>query len=138
MAQRKSFSEKFKNVDLLSFGSISFTAGCFIAVLCIGSLFFSIRKTLIAGFLFGYIFSVINFRLLKSAVEASVHREDAKSASAFVTIRYFLRFIMKFAVLFAGFTSPLLNVVAVIVGLLSVNWAIYLLTLINTKKLNKE
>ena len=138
MEQRKSFSDKFRNIDLLSFGCISVTAGCIVGILCIGSLFFSAKKTLIAGFLFGYIFSVINFRLLKSAIEASVYKEDAKSASAFVTIRYFVRFAMKSAVLLVGFTSPHLNAVAVIVGLLSTNAAIYLLTLINTKKINKE
>ncbi|MBR6802058.1 MAG: ATP synthase subunit I [Eubacteriaceae bacterium] len=138
MSQRNSIREKFKNADLLSFTSICVGAVVICVILCIAGLLFSNRREFISGILFGLIFSIINFRLLKSAMERSVYKEDSKAAAFFVTIQYFVRFVMKAGALYIGFASDRLDTVAVIVGLLSVNIAIYVLNLINTKKTNKE
>ncbi len=134
MSQRNSITDKIRNADLLSFTSISVGASLICVALCIISLFFRGRKEIISGLLFGLVFSIINFRLLKSAMERSVYKESSKKASAYVTVQYFVRFALKAVVLYIGFASDRLNTAAVIVGLLSVNAAIYMLNLINTKK----
>ena len=138
MRQGNSLKEKFNNADLLSAGSITAGAGILTGIISVVSLFFPDRRELITGLLFGFIFSVINFRLLKSAMERSVLKDNSKAAAAYVTGQYFLRFFMKALVLYVAFASEKLNTAAVIAGLLSVNAAIYVLNLINTKKSNKE
>lgn len=130
--------DKIKSADLLSFTSICVGASLICVVLCIISFFMEGTKEIITGLLFGSVFSVINFRLLKSAIESSVYKESSKKASAYVTAQYMIRFAMKAVVLTVGFVSPLMNPFAVIIGLLSVNISIYALNLINTKKSNKE
>lgn len=138
MSQRNSIMEKIRNADLLSFTSISIGACVLCLIIGIVCLFFQNRKELISGLIFGLIFSIINFRLLKSAVERSIYKETSKAASFYVTVQYFIRFALKAVVLYIGFASRHLGTVGVIAGLLSVNAAIYVLNLINTKNLNKE
>ncbi len=138
MSQRNSITEKIKNADLLSFTSICVGACVICLVIGIISLFFQNRKELLSGLLFGLIFSIINFRLLKSAVERSIYKETSKAAAFYVTVQYFIRFALKAIVLCIGFASKSMSTVCVILGLLSVNAAIYVLNLINTKNLNKE
>lgn len=138
MSQRNSITDKIRNADLLSFTSICVGASLICVVLGIISLFFRSRWEMISGLLFGLVFSIINFRLLKSAVDRSIYKESSKKASAYATVQYFLRFFLKAIVLYVGFVNEKLDTASVIVGLLSVNAAIYVLNLINTKKINKE
>ena len=103
------------------------------------SLFFQNAKIYIFGLLFGFVFSILNFRLLKLTLTKAVTLPPNK-IKGYVVSRYFIRYILKGVVLFVAFWREDVNAVAVILGLVTINLAIYLLNLFNivNKKLNKE
>lgn len=137
MKNKTKFSDFLRSKDLSSPESIYVTAAIIIAVLCVGSLFFKQPHRIVLGLLLGLLFSILCFRLLKSAVETSLTLPQRKVAG-YMQSRYMIRFFIKGVALYIGFTNELFNGLAVLCGLLSTAWAIHLLNLINIKISNKE
>ena len=108
-------------------------------VLVIGSLFLENSKIYILGLLFGTALSVINFRLLKLTLERSV-KLPANKINKYIVSRYILRYVIKAVALFTGFMYDGMNAIAVILGLLILNFSIYIINFfgIFQKKVSKE
>lgn len=87
-------------------------------------IFTSNWKDWVTGLLFGTIFGILNFRLLAVTLEKSVDKSPSK-AQSYVMSRYFIRYILTAVVLFIGFKADYMEVVAVIVGILSIKIVIF-------------
>lgn len=86
--------------------------------------FISNWKDWVTGLAFGTIFGILNFRLLALTLEKSVEKSPSK-AQSYVMSRYFIRYILTAIVLFIGFKADYMEIIAVIIGLLSIKIIVF-------------
>ncbi len=90
-----------------------------IVVTGISLFFIKIDKTIISGFLIGYVFTVLKLFLIERIIMNSLKKNPEK-AESYVKLHYFIRFLLTFLILLISFADSSINgyVVAVLFILL--------------------
>ncbi len=96
----------------------------FNGVLMILSLVIFRDVTLPIGLLFGASIAVLNFLELSKTLKIAV-KKSPQGASTFAGIKYFVRFIVTGITLYVAITTPHINFLSTVIGLLSVKLVIY-------------
>ena len=91
---------------------------------------FSNPETLILGYVFGVLISMLTLKLLDNTINKAIMMSPSK-ANGYITFHYFLRYIIYFVVLSVAAMADYLNFMATAIGLLMVKYAIYISTLLD-------
>lgn len=89
------------------------------------------------GILFGALFGVLAFVELAITLNKSVTMSPGK-ASQYVTLKYFMRFLLTATVLVVSILSPYVHIIGTIMGLLSIKLVIYITNLFNSTSYFKK
>ncbi|MBF7096160.1 ATP synthase subunit I [Alkalibacter mobilis] len=84
--------------------------------------------SLLMGLVFGMVFSILNFRLLQLTIKKSMSMPASK-AQAYVTSRYFVRYLLAGAVLYVSINNETMNVLGTVIGLLLIKFVIFILNI---------
>lgn len=95
-----------------------------ICLLIILSIFlFEDYMPIVKGFVFGGSIGVLNFLLLGNTIVKAL-KKNSRSATVFVRINYFVRYIIIGVVLFVSVKAEYINAISVLIGLLLVKYII--------------
>lgn len=92
-------------------------------IIGISAFIFKEPKSIILGYLFGTIISILGFKLLHNTINKAVNMSPGK-ATAYSTAHYMLRYFIYFIVLGVAALADYLNFPAAILGLLIVKFVI--------------
>jgi hypothetical protein len=92
-------------------------------------------KSIIYGYIFGALISMLGFKLLNNTINKSVLMKPSR-ASRYSTLHYVLRYIIYFIVLLVSVIADYLNFPATILGLTAVKFVIIFSAILdyNSKK----
>ncbi len=79
-----------------------------IAIIFISLFFIKIDKSIIIGFLIGYIFTVLKLFLIERIIMNSLKKHPSK-AESYVKIHYLIRFLLTFVILLISFADSSIN-----------------------------
>lgn len=96
-----------------------------VSLLLIGISFFIFKdyKSVIYGYIFGMLISILGFKLLHTTINRAVEMSP-KKAMAYSTVHYMLRYLIYFVVLSVAALADYLNFLATILGLMMVKFTI--------------
>lgn len=119
------FVKQQKNILLFSF--------LFTLIIAIIMLFFKSRRVLISGLVFGYVFSLLNYRLLYLNLKKALNLKSTR-ASIKVAINYFIRSILTFLIMYVGFVNDNISLLGTIFGLFTLKIVLYVYNIFYNKK----
>lgn len=97
-------------------------------IIGISLILFKDSYSIILGYIFGIIISMLTFKLLDSTINKAIRMTPAK-ASSYSMLHYFLRYLIYFIVLGVAAIADYLNFPATVLGLLMVKFAIFISTI---------
>ncbi|NLY45613.1 MAG: hypothetical protein GX053_06445 [Tissierella sp.] len=97
-------------------------------IIGISLILFNDPYSIILGYIFGIIISMLTFKLLDSTINKAIRMTPAK-ASSYSMLHYFLRYLIYFIVLGVAAIADYLNFPATVLGLLMVKFAIFISTI---------
>ena len=96
-------------------------------IICLGLMLFSFFAgdplKFVLGVLFGGIYSILNFRLMKVSFEKAI-KMPSDGAQKYIQTRYFLRFFISGVVIYMAVITPWLNIIGVLLGLSAVKGSV--------------
>ena len=119
---RKNNQEKFP-IMLVIIGVVG------IICMLLGLWFNSEPMVWIKGVLFGTIFTMIKWNLMKNTITKSVDMPEAKAAN-YTMLHYGLRYLLTIAVLVVAALEPSISLIGTFIGLLTMKIATYVVLLL--------
>lgn len=98
---------------------IKYSLFAMIAVMAVSFFVLKEPKPFIVGVLFGTLIGILNFRSMAIALEKAV-KMNSGSASAYVTVMYFIRMGIYAAVIYLSIRAPYIHVLGTIIGLVTI------------------
>lgn len=90
-----------------------------IAIMAVSFFVLKEPKPFMVGVLFGTLIGILNFRSMAIALEKAV-KMNSGSATAYVTVMYFIRMGIYAAVLYLSIRAPYIHVLGTVVGLITI------------------
>lgn len=90
-----------------------------IAIMAVSFFVLKEPKPFMVGVLFGTLIGILNFRSMAIALEKAV-KMNSGSATAYVTVMYFIRMGIYAAVLYLSIQAPYIHVLGTVVGLITI------------------
>lgn len=108
---------------------------CLLIILSI--ILFEDYMPIVKGFVFGGSIGVLNFLLLGNTIVKAL-KKNSRSASVFVRINYFVRYIIIGVVLFVSVKAEYINAISVLIGLLLVKYIIVFVNFFEKRSYKKN